>query len=115
MIGLKPVNYIPDRQDVVWINFDPQAGREQAKRRPALVFSPKSYNRASGLCLVCPIRSCSKGWSFDVSVDFEEISGFIISDQLRSMDWQSRNIQYITTVPMYILEQARDNFLTLIE
>jgi len=108
------MGYIPDRRDVAWIDFDPQVGREQAKRRPSLVFSFKSYNAISGLCLVCPIRSRSKGWPYDVPVSFKTIRGFIICDQLHSFDWQSRRIDYITTLPLDIFEEAHEKMLTLL-
>jgi len=107
--------YIPDRGDIAWADFDPQLGREQAKRRPALIFSPKVYNQISGLCLLCPIRSRSKGWRYDVAVSFDTISGFIMADQLRSIDWQSRRLDYITKLPPDIFEEARQKLLTLIE
>jgi mRNA interferase MazF len=108
------VAYVPDRRDVAWIDFDPQVGREQAKRRPALVLSPKSYNRMSGLCLVCPVRSRSKGWPYDVPVTFNAIKGFIICDQVHSFDWQSRRIDYITALPARLFEEAQERMLTLI-
>jgi len=109
------VSYIPDRKDIAWIDFDPSIGREQAKRRPAVIFSPKSYNRVSGLCLACPIRSRSKGWSYDVRMAFGKIDGFAMTDQLQALDWRSRRIDFITTLPDDLFEEARARLLSLIE
>ncbi len=115
MTGRKASFYIPDRRDIAWLDFDPSLGREQTKRRPALVVSPQAYNRVSGLCLACPIRSRSKGWPYDVPVSVGSIKGFVMTDQLQAMDWQSRHIDYITKLPAKLFEEAREKMLTLIE
>jgi mRNA interferase MazF len=83
--------YIPDRGDVIWLNFDPQAGHEQAGRRPALVLSPKAYNGRTGLCLVVPITSQSKGYPFELSLPTAcRTTGVVLCDQVRSLDWKAR-------------------------
>ena len=79
----------PDRGDIVWIDFDPQAGREQARRRPALVLSPKAYNRKTSLCVLCPMTSRIKGYPFEVIVSETEPSA-VLADQVKSMDWKAR-------------------------
>jgi len=83
--------YVPDRGDVVWLEFDPQAGHEQAGHRPALVLSPALYNRRSGLMLCCPITSRVKGYPFEVAlVGKRGLSGVVLADQVKSLDWRAR-------------------------
>lgn len=84
------MSYIPDRGDVVWIQMNPQAGREQAGHRPAFVVSPKSYNGKVGLALLCPITSKVKGYPFEVPITGKNIQGVILSDQVKSLDWKAR-------------------------
>ena len=84
-------SYVPDRGDIVWLQFDPQAGHEQAGLRPALVISPRSYNRKVGLALFCPITSRVKGYPFEVQLPKgTKARGAILSDQLKSLDWNAR-------------------------
>ena len=86
--------YIPDRGDIVWINFDPKAGHEQGGRRPAIVLSPKSYNRPAGLALLCPVTSRAKGYPFEVELpEGGPVTGVVLVDQLRSLDWQARQVE----------------------
>ena len=83
--------WAPDRGDVVWLNFDPQAGHEQAKTRPALVLSPRSYNVATAMLVCCPITSTSKGYPFESSLSgTTTVQGFVLTDQLKSFDWKAR-------------------------
>ena len=88
-------DYIPDRGDCIWLNFTPQAGHEQAGKRPAIVVSPKSYNKKTGLFIVCPITSKVKGYPFEVSIREGKLSGVILSDQIKSLDWRARKAKYI--------------------
>ncbi len=81
--------YIPDRGHIIWINFDPQAGREQKHHRPALVLSPKAYNRKTSLCVLCPLTSRIKGYPFEVLVAEDEPS-VVLADQVKSLDWRAR-------------------------
>jgi mRNA interferase MazF len=84
--------YVPERGDVVWITFNPQAGHEQAGYRPAVVLSPKTYNGKVGLALLCPITSQIKGYPFEVEVpEGLSVNGVILSDQVKSLDWKARN------------------------
>jgi mRNA interferase MazF len=86
--------YSPARGDLVWINFDPQAGHEQAGRRPALVISPVEYNARVGLVLVCPVTSRVKGYPFEVGlIGIKGLKGVVLSDQLRSLDWEARGAE----------------------
>jgi len=83
------MDYIPDRGDVVWLMFDPQAGHEQAGRRPALVISPKAYNAKIGLSFVCPITGQAKQYPFEVGIPSGlPVSGVVLADQLKSLDWR---------------------------
>jgi mRNA interferase MazF len=89
-------SYVPDRGDVVWISFDPKAGHEQGGRRPAVVISPKNYNRPSGLALLCPITNRAKGYPFEVPLPAgAPITGVVLADQLRNLDWRSRRAELI--------------------
>lgn len=92
-------DYIPDRGDLVWLQFNPQTGHEQAGRRPALVISPASYNGKVGLSLMCPVTSKIKGYPFEVVIPQNlPIEGAILSDQVKSLDWQSRQASFICKV-----------------
>lgn len=98
---------VPDRGDVVWLDFDPRAGHEQAKRRPALVLSPAAYNRAAGLALVCPITSVVKGYPFEVAFPpGAKVSGVALADQIKSLDWQARNAEPFTVAPASVVERT---------
>lgn len=108
------MSYIPKRSDIVWIDFDPSLGHEQAKRRPAIIVSPIIYNR-HGMCIVCPITSQKKGYSYEVEIPKGKITGVILCDQLKSFDWRARNIKYICHLSSEIFEEAQNKFLTLIE
>lgn len=81
----------PAQGDIVWLDFTPQSGHEQAGRRPALVLSKQVYNRVTGRAFVCPITSKPKGYPFEVPVRTAHISGVVLSDQLKNLDWRARN------------------------
>ena len=99
--------YIPNRGDVVWLNFSPQKGHEQAGVRPALVMSPRAYNAKSGLMLACPITSKVKGYPFEVRIHTKKINGAILADQLKSLDWQQRKASFVEQAPDSELGQAQ--------
>jgi mRNA interferase MazF len=87
--------YVPDRGHVVWLAFSPHSGHEQAGRRPAVVLSPASYNGKVGLLLACPITSAQKGYPFEVALPAGlPVSGTILADQIRSLDWRARTAEY---------------------
>ena len=88
-------NYIPDRGDIVWLDFNPQAGYEQQGKRPAVVISPQTYNKKTRLALFCPITSKEKGYPFEVKIETEKINGVVLSDQIKSLDWQQRGAEFI--------------------
>jgi mRNA interferase MazF len=107
--------YIPDRGDLVWLNFNPQAGREQAKRRPAIVLSPLAYNGKVRLVLVCPITSKVKGYPFEVQLPSNlQVSGVILSDQIKSLDWQVREIEFIDKAPTLLVQEVVGKIKTLL-
>ena len=84
--------YVPGRGDIVWLDFNPQAGHEQAGRRPALVLSPSSYNERTGLALFCPVTTAVKGYPFEVHLpQGGNITGVVLSDHIKSLDWRARN------------------------
>jgi len=92
--------YCPDQGDVVWINFSPQAGHEQAGERPALTLSPESYNQMIGLAIFCPITSQIKGYPFEVVVpEGLKVRGVILSDQVRNLDWRARHARFCCKIP----------------
>lgn len=83
----------PRRGDLIWINFNPKSGHEQAGRRPGIVLSPKSFNESTGFAVICPITNQQKGYPFEVEIpDGLSISGVILADQVKSLDWRSRKI-----------------------
>jgi mRNA interferase MazF len=99
--------FVPDGGELVWLTFDPQAGHEQAGRRPALVLSPKSYNHKSGLVLVCPVTSQIKGYPFEVPVPAGcRVNGVILADHVKSLDWKARRAERITRVPLPTLNEV---------
>jgi mRNA interferase MazF len=92
--------YIPERGDAVWITLNPQAGHEQAGRRPAVVLSPGAYNRKVGLAILCPITNQAKGYPFEVAIPPGlRVTGVILSDQVKSLDWKVRQAERIDRVP----------------
>ena len=88
-------NYAPERGDIVWLNFTPGSGHEQKGKRPAVVISPKEYNEKVGLGLFCPITSKVKNYPFEVKIENDKINGVILADQIKSLDWKTREIEFI--------------------
>lgn len=88
------MSYIPDRGDIVWVQMNPQAGREQAGHRPAFIVSPKAYNGKVGLALMCPITSKQKGYPFEVRIAGQITKGVVLADQLKSLDWRARGARF---------------------
>lgn len=87
--------YLPERGDLIWLDFDPQAGHEQAGRRPALVLSPKTYHRRSRLAIVCPITSRIKAYPFEVPISGLDRPSAVLADQVRSLDLAARQVKFI--------------------
>lgn len=105
--------YLPKKGDIVWINLNPQSGREQKGKRPALVLSSDDYNK-SGLFFVCPITSKEKGYLFEVRFATEKISGVILADQIKSLDWKSRGVKFSCKVPKNALNKVREIIFSIL-
>lgn len=107
--------YIPERGDAVWINLNPQAGHEQAGRRPAIVLSPAAYNRKVGLAIICPITNQIKGYPFEVVIPANlKVAGAILSDQAKSLDWKARDAELIARLPPSVTNEALKKLRTLL-
>lgn len=107
--------YIPDRGDAVWIQFNPQAGHEQAGHRPALVLSPAAYNGRVGLAILCPITTQVKGYPFEVQIpDGLAATGVVLADQIKSMDWRARNASFLCKLPEETVEEAAQKLSALL-
>lgn len=107
--------WIPDAGDLVWLTFDPQAGREQVGRRPAVMLSPAEYNRRSGLALVCPITSHVKGYPFEVELPQGlPVSGVILADHLKSVNWTIRRAESAGRLPPSTLREVLDRLAPLL-
>ncbi len=105
----------PERGDLVWLDFDPQAGREQAGRRPALVLSPRSYHQLTSLVIVCPITSNRRGYPFEVALpEGLPIQGVVLADHVKSLDRHARRIEPVGRVPEAIVEDVAAKILPLI-
>jgi len=89
------MKYVPERGDFIWLDFDPQSGHEIAKRRPALVLSPRQYNKKTRRAIVCPITSQVKGYPFEVPTDTKGVKGVVLADQVRCIDWYTRKAYLI--------------------
>ena len=107
--------FVPERGDLVWLDFDPQAGREQAGRRPALVLSPKNYNSKTSLAVICPITSKVKGHPFEVVLPAGRITGAVLSDQVASLDWVVRRAEKVTKVSDDVLAEVTAKIAALIQ
>ncbi len=102
-----PPRYVPDRGHLVWLSFNPQAGREQAGRRPALVLSPVAYNVRARLALVCPITSQIKGYPFEVRLpEGLPIGGAVLADHIKSLDWHARQARLISQAPPGVVDEV---------
>ncbi|MCW7495194.1 endoribonuclease MazF [Leptospira levettii] len=106
--------YVPKRGDIVWLNFNPQVGHEQMGIRPALVLSPAEYNQKTSLAIFCPITSKEKGYPFEVKIDGKKISGAVLSDQIKSLDWTVRQAEFIELIENSALKEVEDNIKLLI-
>ncbi len=107
--------FVPDRGDVVWLWFSPQAGHEQSGRRPALTISPRVYNEAAGLALFCPLTSKAKGYPFEVAIPpGVEVGGVVLADQVKSLDWEIRQAEYALTLPEPVVSEVLEKVRALI-
>jgi mRNA interferase MazF len=100
-------SYVPESGDLVWLDFDPQAGREQGKRRPALVLTDQAYNRVSGLVVVCPLTSKRKPYPFSLPIAVDKIEGAVLVDHIKSMDWRARKVAFHSKIDLSLLNKVR--------
>jgi len=111
-----PRRYVPKRGDVVWLHFDPQAGHEQAGRRPAVVLSPETYNQKTSLALFCPVTSRVKGYPFETPLPpASPVSGVALCDQIKSLDWAAREAEFIRELPEDTLDEIMGKALALLK
>ena len=107
--------YVPQRGDVVWISLNPQAGHDQAGRRPAVVVSPGSYNAKTGLALLCPITSQVKGYPFEVRLpEGLPATGAVLSDQVKCLDWRARQAELLCRLPPETIDEVLRKLATLV-
>ena len=107
--------YIPQCGDVVWIALNPQAGHEQAGRRPAVVLSSQNYNGKIGLAILCPITKIIKGYPFEVLIpEGLPVGGAILSDQVKSLDWRARDAEFICSLPTETISEVLQKLVTLL-
>lgn len=107
-------SYVPDAGDIVFLDFDPQAGREQATRRPALVLTDERYNRASGLAVVCPLTSKRKPYPFALPIVIDQIEGAVLVDQLKSLDWGARHAEFHSKAATVLVTKVRQYIAVLL-
>lgn len=107
--------YSPNRGDIIWLNFSPQAGHEQAGKRPAIVLSSKEYNRKTNLLIACPITNRTKGYPFEVPLAGTKIKGVVLSDQVKSLDWKVREGEFVEKAADAVISKVQENLLLLIE
>lgn len=115
MVIKKSKEYVPEKGDLIWLEFNPKAGHEQSGLRPALVISPSVYNNTVGLALVCPVTSKIKGYPFEVILPNEfKVKGAILSDQIKSLDWNARRAKFIDKAPRKITHEVIAKIKTII-
>jgi mRNA interferase MazF len=108
--------FVPERGDIIWLQFNPQAGSEQAGHRPALVISPKAYNQRVGLALVCPITTRVKGYPFEVELpEGRKAKGAVLCDQIKCLDWKARQATRLESVPADVMDEVTARILALVD
>jgi mRNA interferase MazF len=113
---VRTTRYTPERGDVVWLDFDPQTGHEQAGRRPALTVSAGDYNARVRLGVFCPITQQAKAYAFEVRLPAgAKVKGVVLSDQVRNLDWHERRAKFICKVPEQIVQEVLEKLLALLD
>jgi mRNA interferase MazF len=107
--------YVPERGDIIWLNFNFQTGHEQGEKRPAVVLTPKEYNRRTSLIIACLITSKIKGYVFEVRLAGKKIDGVVLSDQVKSLDWKIRDAQLIERAPAEAISEIQEKLSLLIQ
>jgi len=108
------ISYVPEAGDIAMMDFEPQVGREQAKRRPALVLTDQRYNRASGLAVVCPLTSKRKPYPFALPITLDRVEGAVLVDQLKSMDWAGRKAEFHSKADPGMVNKVRQYLSVLL-
>lgn len=106
--------YTPDRGDVVWVDLNPTRGHEQRDTRPALVLSPRVYNKKTGLMVAVPITSHVKGYPFEVLIEGKKVRGVALADQVRTLDWRARRVRYVEKIPPAPLKAVQARLVALV-
>ena len=107
--------YLPEAGDLVWVNFDPQAGREQARNRPALVMTGSDFNAATGLLVVCPITRTDRPWGTRVPLTGTETTGFVMIEPVKSIDWRARGAAFIERMPQPLFDEVKSRIGTMLD
>jgi mRNA interferase MazF len=107
--------YLPDRGDLAWINFEPQAGREQAKNRPGLILTERSFNRATGLVIACPVTRTERPYGSRVPLAGTTTRGFVMVEQVKSVDWQARGAAFIEAAPLPLLDHVKQILAAILD
>lgn len=107
--------YLPNRGEVVWLHFSPQAGHEQAGHRLALVLSPRKYNKITGLMLCCPLTTAIKGYPFEVSTSIDGKPGVVLADQVKNLDWRARRAKKAGVVDGEVMDEVLAKLATLLD
>ena len=108
------IPYVPEAGHIVMMDFDPHVGREQAKRRPALVLTDQRYNRASGLAVVCPLTSKRKPYPFALPITVDQVEGAVLVDQIKSMDWAGRKAEFHSKADPGLVKKVRQYISVLL-
>lgn len=109
-------HYVPDAGHLIKIDFDPRTGHERAGWRPAIVLSPASYNRPTGLAIVAPVTNQQKNYPFEVPLPPGlKVSGVVLSDAIKNVDWRACNARYVETAPKPVLTAVRDRLGLLLD
>ena len=113
---MKGSTYTPSRGEIVWLQSAPQAEHVQSGRRPAVIISPREYNRRVGLCLCCPITGQAKGYPFEVALPRGfQITGAVLCDQVKSLDWKARRAMPIGALPGRFVKEIQARILALVQ
>ena len=108
-------SYEPKQGDIVWVNFDKTKGHEQKGKRPALVISKSAYNKKVGLALMCPITSNEKGYPFEVKLKSTKVSGVVLADQVRTLDWKERKIEFAEKPSSGVIKKVIEKITLLLD
>ena len=108
------MTYIPNKGDLIWLDFSPQTGHEQKGKRPAIVLSPKEYNKKTQLALCCSITSNKKGYPFEVILNGQKIKGVILTDHLKNLDWKMRRAKFIEKANSKVVLECIEKIIALV-